>query len=956
MRQLHHLIIMIVLLLSFTTESVAKQADVRTHKYTVSRPLVFEDSWTKAPYAYINNAGQPDGYNITLVKEVMRRLRMPYEVRMKAQNQVHQDLTLDSIDLSCGVIADYNASYAPFGRVTINLQTQSMLVLKTNPMKRVTSAQLRTLHPITKVNSRLDNYYKSMKISDSLYTAVTDIEAELMIMSATGREGIIWNTLMLKWLLKKYKLTDTYTTIPVDIPPGEYRFMSHDTLLLHQIDSVLTVMKQEGVLQKIEAQMLFDKPQQVSNRTIIIIVIALVLLAIIIVVLIPVQRYKNYHNHLTLDAIRQQMDLVLKSNTMRVFAYFPTSRRYAWMTNDGVVKCDYNSFQFSRFFPDEEFDIINGNVVRIIGEASTDIITTPINVYQDDERERILNCEVSIQGIFDGYGKTTLIVGVMHDVTDTKASLEHARLRRDCYMTLFNILPGVLMLFNKDGIMTDISDTLVTKIGADSKEDILQDKLHIADSYFLKGIDLRSLPQHTYYSQLVDHQQMVNNYSVDSYFKQRAAALLGYKPTKGHARKPQRIKGHSVFDVHLLRIKQHDGTPAGHFLYLLDNTMYVKARRFLHDNTPILDRLHHDNQQLRQTRELAAVTSSSLLLHYTPTKRTMLIRNPRDNTRRTFTQMQLIRMLDAADINTVFRCLQRMDKGYRGTINVTLRTRLTSKDNNEQIVVRVTMQPTYNDDHTAQSYVGICTNVTKDVSVARELSNYTEKMNEVKRTRQSFMRNISHVMRDPLNLIHDSISQLAQSTDEQEDAKLVETIRDCTDRLIRLTNDTMLLSRIEAGEEQLQLKQDDFVTLFHNTIEEVQRDYVSGNSVTYDIISPVKQLPLHYDADALRRVVYEIVALSATYTHIGTITVRYSYDNGELTISVTDTSRGLPPRVSEHLFESNGSLTNIGTTGRVHSGLEMNIARSLCQLMNGSLELSSTPGLGTEVYVRLPLS
>ena len=56
--------------------------------YTEKNPLVYEDAWDLWPYSYINDDGQPEGYNIDLIGLLMNKLNIPYVIRLKHQQQV----------------------------------------------------------------------------------------------------------------------------------------------------------------------------------------------------------------------------------------------------------------------------------------------------------------------------------------------------------------------------------------------------------------------------------------------------------------------------------------------------------------------------------------------------------------------------------------------------------------------------------------------------------------------------------------------------------------------------------------------------------------------------------------------------------------------------------------------------------------------------------------------------
>ena len=76
-----------------------------TKIYTKENPLVYEDAEDLWPYAYLNDEGQPEGFNIDLVEKLMKDLNIPYVVRLKPAQEAFDDLKTGKADLTLGLAA-----------------------------------------------------------------------------------------------------------------------------------------------------------------------------------------------------------------------------------------------------------------------------------------------------------------------------------------------------------------------------------------------------------------------------------------------------------------------------------------------------------------------------------------------------------------------------------------------------------------------------------------------------------------------------------------------------------------------------------------------------------------------------------------------------------------------------------------------------------------------------------
>ena len=82
-------------------------------KYTKENPLVYEDLWDLPPFSFLNDEGKPEGFNIALVEELLKRLDVPYVIKLKHTPLNFQDVSSGAAALTIGMKASYHDKYGP---------------------------------------------------------------------------------------------------------------------------------------------------------------------------------------------------------------------------------------------------------------------------------------------------------------------------------------------------------------------------------------------------------------------------------------------------------------------------------------------------------------------------------------------------------------------------------------------------------------------------------------------------------------------------------------------------------------------------------------------------------------------------------------------------------------------------------------------------------------------------
>lgn len=932
----------------------------RTREYTNKDPLIYEDSWRKWPYAFINDEGEADGFNVELMRRVLSRLGIPFEVRLRNQEEAHEDLRNDSADVSLGVAADYNAPFGRFGRFTICHFENAIMLPKKDSVALITTNDLFNIPFYVRNNSRAYHCIKAAGLPDSLIHTVDNMEVE--ILERYGEEEMypVWNAMMLRWVANKYHLDD-YCVVPIDIPAGEYRFMSGDTVLLAKLDSVCTVMYQKGEIQEMLQRWMNPEKERRTNTFTYIVLLAMVVFVVAMITNYILQRLKNYHSEDQLADLKKQLDLILVSNNIRIWVYYPGTRRYSWMSSNGMTDREYSTYEFSKFFPDEEFNAIHSHVTDIVNNDGN-ICNFKMRCFEQNSQTNIRDIELRIIPMRNDYGKIYCIFGMQYDITDTKAMLDRKQRMHKRHTTAFNLAMGSILRFNKEGQLKDINEHLQTRRLRISDKSMLTKKgFVITDVNHIFGIDLETCCDDVNF---ITHIPKLPDIATALPIGLSAATVSGDTVTSAtidgnpltvRELEAGRLIGAGYFNVHIIKTRGIDGNVTGYMVFLREVTEYVKGFRTFTSRQRNIDYFRNEQEVYHKCRNFILKETNIEMLHYDPKMRMVEIFGWRSGRKRVLSLLQLLEYIDERDLKNFFKAFHHVDERSPKELNFEVRTLFKNRHGVPK-TYKVSCHPVFNKEGKVDSYFSICVDITEQVNMETKLKEKTIKARDVEMMKQNFLKNMSYSIRQPLVVMRQKIEML-NSVEGEDEMPLLESVCNNTHRLIHLSDDTLLLSRIEAGMMQLELKELDFVQLYQNSIEEGLKHFRKVG-VTYNVQNTYNTLPVVADSKVLSRILSEAAALSARYTNYGTINIHYIYRRDQLNIAIEDTGEGIPPNELDTLFEPHIGITQLmsETAQTIYlSGLEMPICKALVEMLNGSIDIESDPGHGTSIFIAIPI-
>jgi PAS domain S-box-containing protein len=232
----------------------------------------------------------------------------------------------------------------------------------------------------------------------------------------------------------------------------------------------------------------------------------------------------------------------------------------------------------------------------------------------------------------------------------------------------------------------------------------------------------------------------------------------------------------------------------------------------------------------------------------------------------------------------------------------------------------------------------------------------------LERSKDEFFSIASHELRTPLTSIRGNSSLMIDYYKEVlKDPNLREMVHDVHEsstRLIGIVNDFLDVSRLEQGRMVFNIAQIEMEPLLRNVAGDLET--VAKAQKTKLILDPsLKSLPsVVADPNRVKQIVFNLIGNSLKFTENGKVTVAATVTDGNLTITVTDTGRGISPAAQNllfHKFQQGGAslLTRDTVKG---TGLGLYISRRLAEGMDGKIWLDhSEEGKGSTFAFSLPL-
>jgi signal transduction histidine kinase len=247
--------------------------------------------------------------------------------------------------------------------------------------------------------------------------------------------------------------------------------------------------------------------------------------------------------------------------------------------------------------------------------------------------------------------------------------------------------------------------------------------------------------------------------------------------------------------------------------------------------------------------------------------------------------------------------------------------------------------------------VGTLMLIDHQKGIERALIEARNQAEESDRLKSAFLANMSHEIRTPLNAIvgFSDVLSMAQSDDER--TELVNLIKQNNVRLLRLFDDMLNMSKLEAGGEAVKKERFDLNQLLMEVADKFA-DKSKETGIKIEVEGLANTVQPFSDRHRLGEILNQYMDNAMKFTNKGVITLGYHANNGLLRVWVRDTGKGIPAsHCNDHLFERFVKIDEFvpGT------GLGLSICRSLAISIGGKVGVESKQNVGSLFWVEIPL-
>ncbi len=224
--------------------------------------------------------------------------------------------------------------------------------------------------------------------------------------------------------------------------------------------------------------------------------------------------------------------------------------------------------------------------------------------------------------------------------------------------------------------------------------------------------------------------------------------------------------------------------------------------------------------------------------------------------------------------------------------------------------------------------------------------------------RRQFVSNVSHELRTPLTSVRSYLEALDEGAwqDEEVAPEFIQVTLGETDRMIRMINDLLNLSRMDSGNQQLDLEFVNFNELVDYVLDRFDM-MITNQNKKYTIIRDFteRDLWVEIDTDKIMQVIDNIMNNAIKYSPDGgKITVHLLETHNNIVLSVTDEGLGIPKKDLEKVFERFYRVDKARARKQGGTGLGLAISKEVIKAHKGSIWVESIEGKGSTFSFSLP--
>jgi len=226
---------------------------------------------------------------------------------------------------------------------------------------------------------------------------------------------------------------------------------------------------------------------------------------------------------------------------------------------------------------------------------------------------------------------------------------------------------------------------------------------------------------------------------------------------------------------------------------------------------------------------------------------------------------------------------------------------------------------------------------------------------KIEMERREFVANVSHELRTPLTTMRSYLEALADGSwqDENIAPHFINVVQTETERMIRLVNDLLNLSKMDSKDYQLNKEVVEFNSFFHRIIDRFEMS--KSQNVKFIRYIPETPYFVEIDTDKLTQVIDNIISNAIKYSPDGgNIRFGFTVQGNMLKVMISDDGMGIPKENLGKIFDRFYRVDKARSRAMGGTGLGLAIAKEMIKAHNGTIWAESEEGVGTTIFFTLP--
>ncbi len=236
-----------------------------------------------------------------------------------------------------------------------------------------------------------------------------------------------------------------------------------------------------------------------------------------------------------------------------------------------------------------------------------------------------------------------------------------------------------------------------------------------------------------------------------------------------------------------------------------------------------------------------------------------------------------------------------------------------------------------------------------------QLELQAKKLREMDKVKSRFFANISHEFRTPITLIKGPLSAAVKKEDKRLSLEQIKMIDRNADRLLRLVNQLLDLSKLDAGSLQIELEEGDLY-YFLRAICSSFHSHARQRNIGYTTAISAEILIARFDHDKLEKIIYNLLSNAFKYSpDYSEVNFSVLIEHDILNLTVSDTGKGISEDQLPLIFDRFYQVDDSSVRDHEGTGIGLSLTKELLTLMEGEIVVDSKLHKGTTFRVAIPI-